>query len=193
VSSFLALSRRTRLVTSIAVLATFTAWSSAARADGIDIAWLFTRVGGWKESPLRAAAMLLALIAVNYLLNVLIIVMPAWRSGVAFQRAAFDMLGFTVIAQVADRMGMFAFSVAVYWLARLRVVVAHDLGFWVGAALLANFVTSGILIWFLAKFYCASRWGLPKRRSNLIATVAAVLTNPAWAIGAGLIPGFAAR
>jgi hypothetical protein len=99
-----------------------------------------------------------------------------------------DMMGFTVIAQVTDRIGMLACCVVALLLGGLAGV--RSLGSIALVVLLSNFVTSGALIWFLARYYCARRWDLSRARSAIIATAAAILTNPAWAIGAGYIyPG----
>jgi hypothetical protein len=172
------------------VLAVVVGWPSTALADGIDILWFFTRVGGWKESPWRAVGILTTLIAVDYGLNVLVIGLPAWRSGVPLRRAALDLLSLTLVAQVADRAGTVAYSLTSYALDRLGLITVRDLGLWVVGILLATFITSGVLLWFLAKFFCSRRWNLPQRQSNRIATAAAVITNPAWAIGAALIVHF---
>jgi hypothetical protein len=176
----------------VVVAATVVSWSSAAHADAVDIGWLFTRVGGWKDSPWRAAALLVALIAFDYAFNVVVIVIPAWRSGIAIRRAATDMIGFTFIAQVADRVGLLLCGVASFLLDRVAGVVFHGLGPWISFVLIANFITSGILIWFLTKYYCTRKWNLQERRSNVIATAAAVFTNPAWAMGiVAIIPAYA--
>jgi hypothetical protein len=174
----------------VGVLAIIAGWSSNALADGIDIPWFFTRVGGWKASPWRAVGILTTLIVVDYGLNVLVIGLPAWRSGVPLCRAALDLLSLTLVAQVADRAGIVAYSLTSYALDRLGLITVRDLGLWVVAILLASFITSGVLLWFLAKFFCSRRWKLPQRQSNLIATAAAVITNPAWAIGAAFIVHF---
>jgi hypothetical protein len=131
--------------------------------------------------------LLTALVALDYLLNVVVIAVPAWRSGASLRSATRDMLGFTLIAQVADRVGMVACTVVGYCVHFIPGVVMHDLGLFVVSVLAGNFLTSGALIWFLARYYCARRWALPKRRSTIIATVASILTNPAWAIGAGFL------
>jgi hypothetical protein len=128
-----------------------------------------------------------ALVVADYLLNFVVIAVPAWRSGASLRRTARDMLGFTLIAQVADRVGMVACTVTAYCIHFLPGIVMHDLGLFVVGVVVANFLTSGALIWFLTRYYCVRRWALPKRRSTIIATVASILTNPAWAIGAGFV------
>jgi hypothetical protein len=165
-------------------------WSCGARADGIDIPWFLTRVGGWKHSPLRAASLILALLACNYALNAVIIVLPSWRSGASLRKASIDMLGFTLIAQLLDRAGMVTYSVAALGLDALLGVRA-SLGVMVVGVLGTSFLTSGLLIGLMTKYYCSRRWGLPKRRSIVIAIWASIFTNPAWAIAAVAVPGFA--
>lgn len=174
----------------LAILGALLCWSSSARADGIDIPWFLTRVGGWKHSPFRATVLILALIVADYMLNTLVIVLPSWKSGVSLRRASVDMIGFTLIAQLLDRAGMVAYSLAAYVLAAYgRPNVS--LGFVLVRVLGASFLTSGLLIGIMTRYYCNRRWGLPKRRSLMIAMLAAIFTNPAWAIGAAFIPGFA--
>jgi hypothetical protein len=168
-------------------------WPSTAHADGIDIAWFLTRVGGWRQSPFRAVLLIGAIAAANYLLNMLVVVLPAVLSGAPVKRAALDVIGFTFIAQVADRAGMVAYSLTVYTLDVFMHVVSKDLGEAVIFVLAANFFTSGILLWFLARHYCLKRWNLPRRRSVAISWAAAILTNPSWAIATAAIPGFSGQ
>jgi hypothetical protein len=179
--------RRLRIVTASALGSSVGLWAPSARADGIDIVWLFTRVGGWKQSPLRATALLGALIVIDYLLNFVVIAIPASRFGVSVRVAAIDMIFFTIIAQVADRVGIVACATVAYCIHFIPGVVMHNIGILMAAILLVNFLTSGALIWFLARYYCAHRWALPKRKSTIIATIASILTNPAWAVGAGFL------
>lgn len=168
-------------------------WVSSARADGIDIAWFITRVGGWHRSPLRAVLLIGVLAVADYLLNMLVIVLPAVLSGARVGRAALDMVSFTIIAQVADRAGMLVYSLVVYLLDIVAHVVVKDIGMAALCILAANLVTSGILIWFMTMYVCCSRWGLSRRRGMLISRTAAIFTNPSWAIATAVIPAFSGQ
>jgi hypothetical protein len=158
-------------------------WVNYARADAIDATWLLSHVS-WSRSPLQALCALLIILGVDYGLNVLVIALPAVKLGVPFQTAARDTIGLTLIAQIFDRVGMLACVVAV----SLFRVVAHagtttkDVPAILIWSSVANFLTSGTLLWFLAKFYLTKRWHVPTQRSAVIATVASIVTNPAWIV-----------
>ena len=52
----------------------------ATRADGIDIVWLITRVGVPGIHPLVGAVLFVVLLAINYLLNLVVLGIPAARA-----------------------------------------------------------------------------------------------------------------
>jgi hypothetical protein len=169
-------------------------WTSTAHADGIDIAWFLTRVGGWKHNPVRASLLVLALAAINYLLNWVVIGLPAIRAGVPVRRVSRDLVGLTIIGQVMDRVGMVASalvgSVGVGALFTVLHVSVRDVGPLILGTVIVNFLSSGILIGFLVRHYVCRRWEQPRRSGRLIGIAAAVLTNPAWAIATAFVPAF---
>src|SRR6185295_7346605 len=69
----------------------------------------FSRVGGWRVHPIRSAAIVIGLMLINYLLNLVVLGIPAARflqvkSGSLTKTLA----SFTVLAQIADRGGALA-------------------------------------------------------------------------------------
>ena len=156
-------------------------WPRTASADALDIAWWLTRVGGWQRSPVRAALFVFALAVANYVLNVVFMLRPAMRSGASARRVMLDLVGFTVIAQLADRVGMLACSLVGLAVGYLGGV--GDRYFWllVTGVVASNFIVSGILIWFLARHFMSRRWGMPRTVWFRGAFIVAIATNPAWA------------
>jgi hypothetical protein len=131
----------------------------------------------------------------DYALNVVVVALPASRYGVPLAMSARDTVVFTLIAQVADRIGM-ALGIAIVIGVRLvmpGVMTMAALGATTPYMLALNFMTSGALVWLLARHYLVQRWNVPYRRASTIAIAAAVLTNPAWAIGVAPLVGLVER
>jgi hypothetical protein len=171
--------------------------SADARADGIDIAWFVTRVGGWKVAPGRAALLVLMLAAINYAINAVVIGIPAYRAGVSGSKICRELVGLTVLGQIADRLGLVAsaaavavIGVAVESLFHTTVRGVRDLGTFALVTVALNFLTSGVLIGLLVRHYVCRRWSQPRRKGLAIALAAAVLTNPAWAVATSMSPWF---
>jgi len=156
--------------------------ASTARADGIDIMWLMTRVGGWRVNPAWAATMLFGLMLVNYLLNVLVIGIPSARgSALKLTVISRDLVLFTIIAQVADRLCAIA-GLALGFLITSLVGISGEaalgIGFLSGIGL--NFVLSGLAVALLAFLYLRRRWAVTIPLAKSIALRAGLITNPAW-------------
>jgi hypothetical protein len=164
---------------------------STVRADVIDITWFLTRVGGWRQSPLRAVTAVVVLMAINYAVNLIVIAVPVVKAGFPPSRAARDLIGFTLIAQVLDRIGMLLCSGLIVLLGfTVERVGGASAGAAVAAIVGLNFISSGVLIGFLARYYLARRWGMPKRLTGIVAVAAALFTNPAWMVATAGVPFF---
>jgi len=158
-------------------------WASDAAADGFDVAWFVTRVPG-SFGTMRGVLLAGLLLLLDYALNILVIAWPAAATGVPFKMAARELIGFTVFAQIADRLGMCVCVVLVLVaevVAPGRTTMA-SIAAGVPYMLVLNFLTSGAFIWFLSYTYLVG-WSVGERRARWIASSAALLTNPAWAIG----------
>jgi hypothetical protein len=102
----------TQRFTSAAILASGVALllaPSTASADGFDAVWFPTRIGGWNLHPGLSAAMLAAVMAANYILNLVVIGLPAARElEVRVTTLCSGLIAFTLLGQVADRIGAVA-------------------------------------------------------------------------------------
>ncbi|HXU36778.1 MAG TPA: hypothetical protein VN937_10485 [Blastocatellia bacterium] len=175
-------SRATYLYRLVICLAMLVFLSTNARADGIDLVPFLTRVGGWRVHPVVSVGLVIGLMLVNYLVNLAVIAVPAARvSEIKFRTLARDLIGFTFLAQIADRVAAVAgLFIGLFIIDRSGVHGEEGLlkGFLVGIAL--NFVFAGVAIGFLAFRYLGHRWGILKRPAIVIAIAAGVFTNPAW-------------
>ena len=145
----------------------------------MDLWAVFTRVGNWREAPLRTVALLSVLLLINYAVNLAVLGVPALSSGVPIARSAKDLIGFTLIAQVADRLGVvagFALATALGFLFKGEA----GLALWVLTGLILNFVMCGVAIGFLAYHYLKRRWAVPTPKSRWVALAAGFVTNPSW-------------
>lgn len=168
-----------RLVSCLGMLLFF---DTNARADGIDILPFLTRVGGWRFHPVISVALVVGLMLVNYLLNVMVIGLPSARaSQTRPKKFARDLIGFTLLAQIADRVGAFAALMLGFFIIGVLGIKGES-GIAKGAllAIVLNFVFSGLAIGFLALWYLRRRWGIPERPARVIAIAAGVITNPVW-------------
>jgi len=163
----------------VVVLAAVILQPVVARADGFDVVWFFTRVPEWDLHPIRGVLALAALMAANYLLNLLVIGLPAMKLGTPRARVGRDLIGFTLLGQVADRLGAILGGMSLYFLAPKS---ESEVGLVILAALVASFLLSGLFIGLLARHYLTRRWKLTGRAVPWIVTAAALLTNPAWAM-----------
>lgn len=153
-----------------------------AIADGIDVVWLMTRVGGWEAHPILSAAIMIGLMLVNYVLNVVVVGMPAARLlHIKIGPLLRDLIGFTLLAQISDRVGaVMGFLVSFFFvdLAGFGGEQAIKFGLVGGVAL--NFILSGLGVCLLALWYLRRRWGVERRGALPIVAAAALITNPAW-------------
>lgn len=172
-----------RLVICLAMLVFF---STNARADGIDIVPFLTRVGGWRDHPLTSVALVVGLMLVNYLVNVAVIGIPSAKASQTKLRVfARDLIGFTLLAQIADRLAAIAGLLVGLFIIDL-IGISGEQGLLKGAllGLALNFIFAGLAIGFLALWYVRRRWGISKRPARVIAIAAGVITNPAWLLAA---------
>jgi len=172
-----------RVLTPLAVFVTLGLITpTSASADGIDIIWLLTRVGGPRVHPALLSAMIVGLMIVNYLLNFLVLGLPAARflqikAGI-FKK---DLATFTLLAQIADRgsaVGAFFLSFLIIGFTGLGGEQHLQAGALVGMFL--NLIISGIAVGLLAVWYLRRRWGVARRKATSIAMWTALVTNPAW-------------
>jgi hypothetical protein len=161
-----------------------------ACADGFDAVWFMTRVGEWEAHPGWSAAMLAALMAANYFLNLVIVGLPAALTlKVPVTTLLPGLIGFTLLGQVADRIGAVAALAMALPIADSFGVNGERslaLGFLAGIGL--NFLFSGLAVGLLALWFLQRRWGVSRTPARAIAVVAAVVTNPAWAMGLWFLP-----
>ena len=156
--------------------------ATSANADGVDIVWLLTRVVGGGVHPALAVAMVVGLLIVNFLLNLVVLGLPAARSlQIKLAGLMKDLAGFTLLAQIADRacaVAGFLLSSSSIGLAGIggeqEVIAAIFLG------ICLNFIFSGLAVGLLSLWYLRRRWGVERRRAIKIAVWTAVITNPAW-------------
>lgn len=151
-------------------------------ADGIDIVWLITRVGGGSLHPAFELAIVVGLMTVNYLLNLVVLGITAARFlKIKLRALAKDLAAFTLLAQIADRasaVGGFLLGSSIIDLADIRGEQSVVAAVFVGVCL--NFIFAGLSVGALALWYLIRRWGVKRRRAIAIAVLTAVITNPAW-------------
>ena len=176
---------RTQKLLCITIVLTFTLTTPpAASADGIDIVWLITRVGGGGPGshPLVEAVLVVVLLAINYLLNLVVLGLPAARTlGTSVRTFAKALLGFTLLAQIADRISAVAGFLLGFLMSDLLGVQGERgivVGVWIGIVL--NFAFSGLAICSLALWYLLRKWRVRRRTSIRIAALTGLITNPGW-------------
>ena len=118
---------------------------------------------------------------VNYIFNLLVIGLPAMKMGASKRRVAGDIVGFTFLGQVADRLGAIAGPLIGFVVVDLcRVGGRKALGLGMEIGILLNLVLAGLFVGFLVRWYMRRRWSLVGRRVAVMACIAGVLTNPVW-------------
>lgn len=168
----------------VALLATLLV-SPPAFADGIDVVPYLARVGHGR-SVIGIIGLVSLWMLMNYALNLVVIGGPAVKLGPATVRSvATGMVLLTLLGQVADRLGAIVAVIAM-------VPLPIEFGGMVFVSLLLglNFLFSDVAVGFLALYFLRRRWHVLPRPAWAIAGVAAILTNPAWAIY--LLPLFGA-
>ncbi|MGO9094808.1 MAG: hypothetical protein ACLQGV_06250 [Bryobacteraceae bacterium] len=150
--------------------------SRSAFADVIDEVGYLTRVNARGHSVEEVCGLVLALAAINYVWNLLVIGLPCLRlCAVGRKRLLLDVGLITVLGQAADRLG----AVISYALARLLAsLLSFSLDGFVLLVVLANFVCSGAAIGCLVWFFVRKKWGGSSRAALVMAIVAAIATNP---------------
>ena len=150
-------------------------------ADGIDMVSYLTRVG-WAQSLPSLIGYVALLMLANYILNFLVIGLPALRAGPPRLRSvAVGLIGLTVLGQLADRLGALVAAFGADPLASALGFSGE--GAWLWPLLSLNFLFSGIAVGALARYFTRRRWHVAPRTSWAISAAAAIITNPAWAFG----------
>ncbi len=149
--------------------------ASETRADGIDLYYVLTRVapiGPWWSLLLLVPLVML----VNYGLNLLVVGWPVIRARQwPVRTVARPLVGFTIIGQLADRLGFILAGVCAGILSEGR-----GEGAWFIPMIVLSFVFTGVFVAGLAFYYVHRRWQVALARAAAIAAAAAILTNPAW-------------
>ena len=189
----LSLGRRALIVGSICLLL-----GAPAYGDGLSLDY-FLRFRTYRESITYIWSMVAALMFINYVLNFLVIGLPAMCFGGARPRkVGIGLIFLRFIGQIADRLGaVIALLALVPFTRAFGDYIQHDIRheptsafgrwlsqhLWLGehALLMLNFFFSGAAIALLAWFFLR-RWSITRSLSWKIALAAAIFTNPAWAI-----------
>lgn len=151
--------------------------ASTVRADAIDMYSYLSRVNAQSHTPLVAILLMVALFGLNYVLNFAVIGVAAIRGGVPVHSVASGLVAFTVLGQLADRIG------AVLSLPLLAPVLFGNTETSVLLLFVAsNLFFAGLAIGLLAYHFLHRRWKIAEGRSFAISIAAALLTNPAWSI-----------
>jgi hypothetical protein len=168
----------------IIVLAVTISACPLAMADGIDLVPYFTRTGGGQKSILGIVGMVVLLMIANYVLNLIVIGFPAIKTGQVKSRiVVIGLVWLTLLGQVADRLGaLLAGLFAVPLGLILGLLGLGGEGSWLWPLLGLNFFFSGIAVGSLSFYFLRKRWHIGKGASWVIASVAAIVTNPAWAM-----------
>jgi hypothetical protein len=177
----MSLPKTTRLFVTASILV----GGSTARADGLDVTTYLSRVPGWHRAPLQALFLLCVLMALNYLLNLLVLGVPAIKMGAKAGSVALGLVTFTLLGQVADRIGAVVGPLvggAIVW--ALHVGGRKSLGYGFSIGFFLNFILSGVVIGLLAQWYLRRRWALEGHRVAVLSVITGVLTNPLWGVWA---------
>jgi hypothetical protein len=154
--------------------------SRSAFADAFDIPAYLARFNTWNHSTAGICGLVLGLAAIDYLWNLLVIGLPCMRiCAIRRKRLLLDVGLLTLLGQVADRLG----AVIALTLVTARPIAdllvrrnAWGLWHWV---LLGNLACSGAAIGLLVWLFVRKKWGGTRRAALIMATVAAIVTNPA--------------
>jgi len=139
----------------------------------------------WEEAPaaVTISASSSQLRARPRLAAMLVIGLPALKMGAALGLVAGDLVGFTLLGQIADRLGAVlgpVLGAIVCEIARVsgkrQLVLAFDIG------IALNFVLAGLFIGLLARWYLLRHWSVTGRGVVVVAWAAAVFTNPIWGV-----------
>lgn len=172
-----------KLLTPLAILVALVLFTpTTSHADGIDVVWLFSRVGGWRVHPVRSAAIVVGMMLINYLLNLVVLGTAAARFlQVRLGDLTKTLAAFTVLAQIADRAGALAGFLLSFSIVRLTGLGGEqELKADILVGVLLNFIFSGLAVALLALWFLIRRWGFERHRAMPIAVRTAVITNPAW-------------
>ncbi len=153
------------------------AMTSPAMADGIDLFPYLMRTGWGGIWDLRTLATIVVIMLANYALNIIVIGIPATRTGqVKGEVVMTSLIWLTLLGQVADRIG----AVVALVIATPLLLASQTNWGWILLGL--NLLTSGVAVGALAFYFVRKKWHVDKRPSWVIAIAAGILTNPAWAL-----------
>ncbi len=153
--------------------------SDISRADGIDLTQLFMHTSRSYSSNAVAGIILLSMV-VNYILNLIVIGVPAHKFlNLTKKRAVIDTIWITIIGQATDRLG-----------AILGLIISSLIAYAIGASSLdewgrvayitipiSTWIAISVSIWVFAKIV----WKKKGFKVGLISLAAGFLTNPIWA------------
>ena len=138
----------------------------SASADGIDVLWLLSRVGGWRAHPILSAGILVGLMLINFLLNMLVLGIPTARSlHIQTSKLATDIAAFTLAAQVADRACAIAAFLLSYFIIGAHVGGEEEIKQVIRFGIVLNFIFSGLAVFFIAYWYLTRRRQLRRNRA----------------------------
>jgi hypothetical protein len=153
--------------------------ASPVLADGVDLVPYLTRVGGHK-SALVVTLLIIVAMMFNYFLNLLVIALPSRKETPhTFRRLAYEIIGITLIGQLADRLGALLAFLSIDPLIRIFNLHGEK---WALPLILINFFFPAVVIFFVVFFFTSHRWLVPKAAAITISAVAAFVTNPSWAL-----------
>jgi hypothetical protein len=124
---------------------------------------------------------IVAMLLVDFALNGLVVGWAAKRwSGLDKRTLIADLIRLTLLGQVADRAG----AVLGLILGALTdpLYPHHGEASYFVPFLVANFVCTSIFIFGLVGWFARARWKLSWKRTCVLGTLAAIFTNPIWAL-----------
>ena|SRR5437867_1777700 len=156
-----------------------------SRADALDLGFLISRE---HRSTFNIIATVLFLMMANYLVNLVFVGFPVtWYAGLPLRRLLGGILLLTIVGQGVD------------WLGRtMATLVAHATPQLFGGVgpeafertlIASNLLISGV--WVGLSVYTLTRrwWSVPTRQAVIISLIAAIISNPGWAVGVWLQAG----
>jgi hypothetical protein len=156
----------------LALLA-FALAAQPARADSIDIAVLLTGLSFAKHSIGGVWGIVALAMLANYVLNLLVIGIPARKfGGESVMSILVGTIFLTVAGQVADRIG--------WILTVILTVMFFGMNYNGPLAYLLAFVGCGAPVAAVALFFLRHVWFVPARPAWIITGAAGVLTNSCW-------------
>jgi hypothetical protein len=159
----------------LALLA-FALAAQPAWADGIDLGVFLTRINSAKHSAGAVWGIIAAAMLANYILNLIVIGIPARKfGGESVTSVLVGMVFLTAAGQIADRIG---------WLITLILTIFFfglDSNYNGPLSYLLFFICCGAPVAALALFFLRHVWFVPTRPAWITAAAAGTITNSCWA------------